>query len=60
MRNKTNKCICVLGTECYSGNVMYFEVQSASLRGGHKLILADHENITLGVHFLQDVEMIGL
>jgi hypothetical protein len=40
--------------------VMYFEVQSASLRGGHKLVTARHENITLGVHFLQDVEMIGL
>lgn len=40
--------------------VMYFEVQSASLRGGHKLVTARHENLTLGVHFLQDVEMIGL
>ena len=40
--------------------VSYFEVQSASLGGGHKLMTADHENIILGVHVLQDVEMIGL
>jgi hypothetical protein len=64
MGNKTKKCICGLEIWCCCGYassiVIYFEVQSASLGSGHILITADHGNISLGVHFLEDMEMIGL